>query len=134
MEMGPFRSGQPACFLRLGYQKRVHSLIPAGFRAEIRPEALQPFELLDGAAVEAFRLSLIAHAQRPTVRLLGHAVNLADQLYRPASARVPDLPHTKRKVRAFYRQLTLCDACDGQLNRLWDSRSANPAGNYGRGS
>jgi hypothetical protein len=38
------------------------------------PQGFEPFELLDRAAVVAFRLGLVADGQGPTVGLLDHAV------------------------------------------------------------
>ncbi len=38
------------------------------------PQGFEPFELLDGAAVVAFGLGLIADGEGPTVGLLDHAM------------------------------------------------------------
>ncbi len=40
----------------------------------MRPQRFEPFELLDGAAVVAFGLELVAHGEGPTVGLANHAV------------------------------------------------------------
>src|SRR5947209_12718522 len=45
-----------------------------GFVRWLRADALKTFELLDGAAVMALRLSLIAQEQRPAIGLADHAV------------------------------------------------------------
>src|SRR5258707_4877276 len=65
-KMGSFQWRSP-CFHGVGSSEN-------GFVRVLRAEAPKPFELLDGAAVMALRLGMIAQEQRPAIGLAGHAV------------------------------------------------------------
>jgi hypothetical protein len=59
------------------------------------PQGFEPFKLLDGAAVVAFRLGLIADSQGPTVGLLDHPVeSFAEQVVTVLGAGDFDIPIT----------------------------------------
>jgi len=66
-----------------------------GFVWQFRPQGFEPFELLDRAAVVAFRLGLMAQDQGPTVGLARHAVeSFAQRVVAVLGASDFDIPIT----------------------------------------
>ena len=64
-----------------------------GFVRWLRSEALEPFELLNGAAIMTLHLSIIAQEQGPAIGLAGHAVEaFAEEIIAVLSARDFDVP------------------------------------------